>query len=57
MGRNSDLGEWTKGAPLNRDRDLRLMYLAGWGINSSMANDIYLKMMSFRKADQAPFKN
>jgi spermidine synthase len=57
MGRNTDLGEWTKGAPLNRDRDLRLMYLAGWGINSSMANEIYLKMMSFRKMDQAPFKN
>jgi len=57
MGRNTDLGEWTKGAPLNRDRDLRLMYLAGWGINSSMANDIYLKMMSFRKMDKAPFRN
>jgi len=56
-GQNADLGEWTKGAPLNRDRDLKLMYLAGWGINSSMANDIYLKILSYRKMDKAPFKN
>jgi len=56
-GQNADLGEWTKGAPLNRDRDLKLMYLAGWGINSSMANDIYLKILSYCKMDKAPFKN
>jgi spermidine synthase len=55
-GQNSDLGAWTKGAPINRDRDLKLMYLAGWGINSSMADGIYRQMLSFRRMDQHPFK-
>ncbi len=54
-GQNSDLGAWTKGAPINRDRDLKLMYLAGWGINSSMADRIYRQMLSFRRMDQHPF--
>ena len=30
-GRPADLGHWLAGAQLNRDRDLRLQYLAGWG--------------------------
>ena len=30
-GRPSDLAGWLKGAQINRDRDLRLQYLAGWG--------------------------
>ncbi len=54
-GQNSDLGEWTKGAPLNRDRDLKLMYLAGWGINSSMADPIYRRMLSYRRLARHPF--
>ena len=54
-GQNADLGQWTKGAPLNRDRDLKLMYLAGWGINSSMADQIYRQMLNFRKVDKHPF--
>ena len=54
-GGNSDLGEWTKGAPLNRDRDLKLMYLAGLGINSQMADPIYRQMLSFRRLARHPF--
>jgi spermidine synthase len=54
-GQNADLGEWTKGAPINRDRDLRLMYLAGWGINSQMADAIYRQMLKYRRLDQHPF--
>jgi spermidine synthase len=54
-GQNSDLGAWTKGAPLNRDRDLKLMYLAGWGINSSMADKIYREMLGYRRMDRHPF--
>jgi spermidine synthase len=30
-GRPSDLAPWLEGAQINRDRDLRLQYLAGWG--------------------------
>src|SRR6202453_4284047 len=48
-GQKSDLGEWTKGAAVNRDADLRLSYLAGWGINSFLEDDLYRKMLQYRK--------
>ena len=48
-GRKDDLGEWTKGAEINRDIDLRLQYLGGWGINSSLEDFIYRQMMRYRK--------
>jgi spermidine synthase len=50
MGQKSDLGKWTEGAPINRDRDLRLQYLAGWGINSQMADTLYREMLAYRRA-------
>ncbi len=37
-GNKSDLAPWIKGAHINHDKDLRLQYLAGWGINSQLAN-------------------
>ena len=49
-GQRSDLGVWTEGAELNRDSDLRLQYLGGWGINSSLEDYIYRRMMSYRQA-------
>ena len=48
-GQKSDLGQWTKGAAVNRDADLRLSYLAGWGINSFLEDDLYRKMLQYRK--------
>ncbi|HEX3880261.1 MAG TPA: fused MFS/spermidine synthase, partial [Bryobacteraceae bacterium] len=33
-GQHSDLSKWTAGADINRDKDLRLQYIGGWGINS-----------------------
>jgi len=48
-GQRADLGEWTKGADINRDLDLRLQYLGGWGINSSMEDFIYRRMLSYRR--------
>jgi spermidine synthase len=48
-GQRSDLGEWTKGADINRDADLRLSYLAGWGINSALDDYLYRQMLRFRK--------
>ena len=48
-GRKSDLGRWTAGAELNRDRDLRLQYLGGWGINSLLEDVIYRRMLSYRE--------
>jgi spermidine synthase len=48
-GQKSDLGPWYRGAELNRDGDLRLQYLAGWGINSSLEDFIYRQMLSYRR--------
>jgi spermidine synthase len=47
-GKKSDLTSWLADAPLNRDGDLRLQYLAGWGINSSLEDVIYRQLMSYR---------
>ena len=54
-GRKADLGEWVGDAEINNDRDLRLQYLAGWGINSVLEDVIYRRMMSFRKRPQGLF--
>jgi spermidine synthase len=48
-GQKSDLEPWYAGAELNRDGDLRLQYLAGWGINSSLEDFIYRQMLSCRR--------
>jgi spermidine synthase len=48
-GRKSDLGQWSAGSDINRDSNLRLSYLAGWGINSQLADAIYRDMLRFRQ--------
>ncbi len=48
-GQKADLSPWLKGAELNRDIDLRLQYLAGWGINSQQENSIYYEMLRYRR--------
>ncbi len=47
-GRKSDLGLWSDGAPINTDGDLRLQYLAGWGIDSSLEDLIYGQILRHR---------
>jgi spermidine synthase len=47
-GNAPDLAPWTAGAPLNADGDLRLSYLAGWGINSDLEDVLYRKMLLYR---------
>ena len=54
-GGKSDLGEWTKGADLNTDQDLRLQYIAGWGINSQLEDYIYRQMLRYRRMPQNVF--
>ncbi len=49
-GQRSDLGNWTAGAEINRDKDLRLQYLGGWGINSRLEDFIYRRMIAHRQA-------
>ncbi len=48
-GTGSDLQSWTQGALINTDKDLRLSYLAGWGINSDMADRLYREMLKYRR--------
>jgi spermidine synthase len=54
-GQRSDIGEWTKGAQINRDADLRLSYLAGWGINSQLEDVLYRDMLRYRKRPDGMF--
>jgi spermidine synthase len=49
-GQKSDLAPWLAGADINTDGDLRLQYLAGWGINSAQEDLIYGQMMKYRRA-------
>jgi spermidine synthase len=44
-GQPSDLGDWLEGAPINIDRNLRLQYLAGMGLNLYRADRIFDNMV------------
>ena len=48
-GRPADLSEWLRGAVINRDRDLRLEYLAGMGMNLFENDRIYADMLTYRR--------
>lgn len=43
-GRKDDMGGWLAGAQINTDRNLRLQYLAGLGLNQYRAPEIYRNM-------------
>jgi len=47
-GNASDLKPWTHGARINTDGDLQLSYLAGWGINSNIQDDLFQRMLMYR---------
>jgi spermidine synthase len=47
-GRASDLTPWLRGAALNRDRNLRMQYLAGLGLNLDNAASIYSAIIANR---------
>jgi len=55
LGDEPAMRDWLKGAQLNTDRNLRLMYLAGWGINAEMADALYRKIMAMRKTPRPMF--
>jgi len=46
-GRGTDLKGWTSNAIINRDKGLKLQYLAGLGLNLYRANDIYQNMVAY----------
>jgi spermidine synthase len=47
-GRASDLKPWLADAEINRDRNLRLQYLAGAGVNLHEGNAIYADILQYR---------
>ena len=59
-GQASDLAPWLERAEINHDRDLRLQYLAGMGVNNNQEGLIYEDMLLYRRfpenlfADSAP---
>jgi spermidine synthase len=47
-GRARDLTGWSAEAMLNRDRNLRLQYLAGAGVNLHQGDEIYREILAYR---------
>ena len=45
-GQPSDLASWLQGVQLNRDKNLRLQYLAGMGLNLYQSGPIYSEMIA-----------
>ena len=54
-GQGRDLAGWLDGAAINRDRNLRLQYLAGLGVNLSRADSIYTSMIAHRRSPDRLF--
>lgn len=55
-GGAADMQPWIQGAAINTDKDLRLSYLAGWGINSTLEDALYRKMLQYRRPPVAIFQ-
>jgi spermidine synthase len=47
-GDAADLDPWIHNAAVNHDGDLRLSYLAGWGINSQLGDSLYKQIVQLR---------
>jgi spermidine synthase len=54
-GRGPELAPWLVGAQRNRDRNLRLQFLAGMGNNMYQGGPIYTEMLSYRKYPEQLF--
>ena len=48
-GQRGDLLPWLEGAQINRDGNLRLQYMAGLALNTSMEGAIYSEILSYRR--------
>ena len=47
-GQGRDVADWLRGAAINTDRNLRLQYLAGAGLNQYTEADIFRQIVQFR---------
>jgi spermidine synthase len=54
-GNAQDLQPWLKDAPINRDRNLRLQYLAGLGHHLYQSGPIYSEMLAYRRVPEHLF--
>jgi spermidine synthase len=54
-GEGSQLAPWLEGAVINRDRNLRLQYLAAVGLNSYRSEAIYTQIASYRRFPDSLF--
>jgi spermidine synthase len=54
-GRTQDLGPWLEGAAINRDRNLRLQFIAGLALNASHSITIYDRMLAHRRYPEELF--
>jgi spermidine synthase len=48
-GRGPELRDWLKDAQVNQDNNLRLQFLAGWGMNVDQRAEIYRGMLAYRQ--------
>jgi spermidine synthase len=55
IGRAADLEPWLRDAQINRDRNLRLQYLAGTGLNSPEQQIIYRNLVKYRRFPEGLF--
>jgi spermidine synthase len=54
-GTPTDLAPWLKDASINYDRNLRLQYLAGMGLNLYQSGPIYAEMLQYAKYPDGMF--
>jgi spermidine synthase len=54
-GSAKDLAPWLKDAAINRDRNLRLQYLAGMGLNLYQSGPIYADMLQYVQFPESLF--
>ncbi len=54
-GQASMLEEWTRGAQINRDRNLRLQYLAGMSLNSYIGERILAGLLDYYRFPTGTF--
>ena len=48
-GRGQELRPWLQGAEINRDRNLRLQFLAGFGVDRDQRMEIYRGIVGYRR--------
>jgi spermidine synthase len=54
-GRAADMKEYLADAPINHDRDLRLQYLAGLGLNLYQSDAIYTDILRYKRFPEGLF--